>query len=411
MRSFLVIEMGGLGSRGCGFFWYSFFARDCVCVYASKIPKKKKKNHLVGRTLWRFGNGHLIGPHSLWWWWWWWWQQGSNVKVVKGDGTTASDPSDALAISRAYPYTYAQPLVHLEAADAGPVKHPSIRFLFWQGAFCQKFLSSSAIFFSCHCLFLFNSVERIPEQYWEAIWWHGDFFSISLDINMSLAHRTPFVVKVFYVRRDCWSGSSQECSYVGFYLRHSQVEGTWRWWDEVYWWFLIVWIMEEGLLEQWFYLFIYLPPPLVSLMSSYLSADWVWYFVAGNHLEVIISSRVCLMQWRSTTVRVLWLDLLVSECFKHCAALWNCWCWMWISLQELSSFIAQMHEDFAKNPRKRVSFVQILSLVVCLTKHTLAVLIEIHQEITQYNWVQTDHWWIIIQRINWCGENVVACWN
>jgi hypothetical protein len=65
---------------------------------------------------------------------------------------------------------------------------------------------------------------------------------------------------------------------------------------------------------------------------------------------------------------------------------------MWISLQELSSFIAQMHEDFAKNSRKRVSFVQILSLVACLTKHTLAVLIEIHQEITQYNWVQTDHW-------------------
>jgi len=53
-------------------------------------------------------------------------------------------------------------------------------------------------------------------------------------------------------------------------------------------------------------------------MSSYLNADWVWYFVAGNHLEVIISSRVCLMHWRSTTVRVLWLDLLVSECFKHC---------------------------------------------------------------------------------------------
>ncbi|KAH8946831.1 hypothetical protein BDL97_11G008000 [Sphagnum fallax] len=53
--------------------------------------------------------------------------KGSNVKVVKGDGTTASDPSDALAISRAYPHTYAQPLVHLEAADGGPAKHPSIR--------------------------------------------------------------------------------------------------------------------------------------------------------------------------------------------------------------------------------------------------------------------------------------------
>ncbi|CAK9256636.1 unnamed protein product [Sphagnum jensenii] len=54
--------------------------------------------------------------------------KGGNVKVVKGDGTTASDPSDALAITRAYPHTYAQPLVQLVAADAGQVKkHSSLR--------------------------------------------------------------------------------------------------------------------------------------------------------------------------------------------------------------------------------------------------------------------------------------------
>jgi pyrophosphate--fructose-6-phosphate 1-phosphotransferase len=51
--------------------------------------------------------------------------KGGNVKVVKGDGTTASDPSDALAITRAYPHTYAQPLVQLVAADAGQVKKHS----------------------------------------------------------------------------------------------------------------------------------------------------------------------------------------------------------------------------------------------------------------------------------------------
>jgi hypothetical protein len=156
MRSFLGIEMCGLGSRGCGFFCYSFFARDCVCVYASKIPKKKKKIHLMGRTLWRFGNGHLMDPDSLWWWWWWWWQQGSNVKVVKGDGTTASDPSDALAISRAYPHTYAQPLVHLEAADAEPAKHPLIRFLSWQGAFVKSFCPAVQILFFISLPFSFQ---------------------------------------------------------------------------------------------------------------------------------------------------------------------------------------------------------------------------------------------------------------
>ncbi len=61
--------------------------------------------------------------------------QGGNVKVVKGDGTTASDPSDALAITRAYPHTYAQPLVQLVAADAGQVKkHSPLRF-FLTGCF------------------------------------------------------------------------------------------------------------------------------------------------------------------------------------------------------------------------------------------------------------------------------------
>jgi hypothetical protein len=112
--------------------------------------------------------------------------------------------------------------------------------------FVKSFCPAVQYCFSCHCLSLFNSVERIPEQYQEAIRWHGDFFSISLDINMSVPHRTP---------------------YVAFYRHHSQVEGTWRWWDEVCWWFLIVWIIEEGLLEQWFYSFIYFSSPSPGLTN------------------------------------------------------------------------------------------------------------------------------------------------
>lgn len=39
--------------------------------------------------------------------------QGSRVRLVRGDPTTAADPSDALAISRTFPHTYGQPLVQL----------------------------------------------------------------------------------------------------------------------------------------------------------------------------------------------------------------------------------------------------------------------------------------------------------
>lgn len=42
--------------------------------------------------------------------------QGDEVEVVLGDATTASDPSDAHAIARAFPLTYGQPLAHLVAA-------------------------------------------------------------------------------------------------------------------------------------------------------------------------------------------------------------------------------------------------------------------------------------------------------
>eukprot|EP00249_Psilotum_nudum_P007540 c20642_g1_i1 orf=334-2157(-) len=38
--------------------------------------------------------------------------ESSRVKLVRGDATTAADPSDALAIGRSYPITYGQPLVH-----------------------------------------------------------------------------------------------------------------------------------------------------------------------------------------------------------------------------------------------------------------------------------------------------------
>ncbi|KAI5063277.1 hypothetical protein GOP47_0021824 [Adiantum capillus-veneris] len=39
--------------------------------------------------------------------------QGSRVHLLRGDPTTAADPSDALAISRTFPHTYGQPLVQL----------------------------------------------------------------------------------------------------------------------------------------------------------------------------------------------------------------------------------------------------------------------------------------------------------
>jgi len=48
--------------------------------------------------------------------------------VVKGGGTTASDPSDVQPISCAYPHTYVSPPVHLIATDARPMKHSFLRF-------------------------------------------------------------------------------------------------------------------------------------------------------------------------------------------------------------------------------------------------------------------------------------------
>jgi hypothetical protein len=92
--------------------------------------------------------------------------KGGNVKVVKGDGTTASDPSDALAITRAYPHTYAQPLVQLVAADAGQVKkHSSLRF-FLTGCFLFSFSVSHCDMSSCcaFCMWYFVAVETILES-------------------------------------------------------------------------------------------------------------------------------------------------------------------------------------------------------------------------------------------------------
>lgn len=48
------------------------------------------------------------------------------MKVSKGDNTTAADPSDRLAVSRAYPHTYGQPLVHLVSEDKA-AKHSTLR--------------------------------------------------------------------------------------------------------------------------------------------------------------------------------------------------------------------------------------------------------------------------------------------
>ena len=54
-----------------------------------------------------------------------------NVKVVKGDATTAVDPSDRLAVSRAYPHSYGQPLVQLipRSKSTTVVKHAPLRFV------------------------------------------------------------------------------------------------------------------------------------------------------------------------------------------------------------------------------------------------------------------------------------------
>lgn len=53
------------------------------------------------------------------------------MKVVKGDATTAADPSDRLAVNRAYPHTYGQPLVQLMPSSESTTvtKHAPLRFV------------------------------------------------------------------------------------------------------------------------------------------------------------------------------------------------------------------------------------------------------------------------------------------
>ncbi|KAL3684098.1 hypothetical protein R1sor_002120 [Riccia sorocarpa] len=43
--------------------------------------------------------------------------QGDNVELVFGDSTVAADPSDAAVVSRTFPLTYGQPLVHLASTS------------------------------------------------------------------------------------------------------------------------------------------------------------------------------------------------------------------------------------------------------------------------------------------------------
>ena len=62
--------------------------------------------------------------------------QGTTVRVEFGDATTAEDPSGAHTISRTFPHTYGQPLVHFLRAtakvpDAQIITfHPAIRYAF-----------------------------------------------------------------------------------------------------------------------------------------------------------------------------------------------------------------------------------------------------------------------------------------
>ena len=59
--------------------------------------------------------------------------QGTTVRVEFGDATTAADSSGAHTISRTFPHTYGQPLVHFlrataKALDAQIIRdHPAIR--------------------------------------------------------------------------------------------------------------------------------------------------------------------------------------------------------------------------------------------------------------------------------------------
>lgn len=54
------------------------------------------------------------------------------MKVSKGDNTTTADPSDRLAVGRAYPHTFGQPLVHLvpvSSSEAKSAEHSPLRYL------------------------------------------------------------------------------------------------------------------------------------------------------------------------------------------------------------------------------------------------------------------------------------------
>lgn len=62
-------------------------------------------------------------------WGWWLLVQGGNVKVLKGDNTTTADPSDHLAVSRAYPHTFGQPLVQFSGSEEKTAKHSPVRYL------------------------------------------------------------------------------------------------------------------------------------------------------------------------------------------------------------------------------------------------------------------------------------------
>lgn len=59
--------------------------------------------------------------------------QGTAVRVEFGDATTAADPSSAHAMSRSFPHTFGQPLVHFLRATAKVpdaqiiTEHPAIR--------------------------------------------------------------------------------------------------------------------------------------------------------------------------------------------------------------------------------------------------------------------------------------------
>lgn len=69
-------------------------------------------------------------------------RQGTTVRVEFGDATTAADPLGAHTISRAFPYTYGQPLVHFLRATAKVpdaqiiTDHPAVRYAFH---YCIKF--------------------------------------------------------------------------------------------------------------------------------------------------------------------------------------------------------------------------------------------------------------------------------